>query len=119
MKRIIKENNNEIMARCNDPVELGEESLSVDEMQWMRNHQDEFFYSLGLLDTNERANYVPRLFVLGVDENGESKVFDLSQVDIQAATSSGSRCSGATSLPIPPGRTIRFSSWWGSRNPAV
>lgn len=86
MKRIIKENNNEIMARCNDPIELGEESLSVDEMQWMRNHQDEFFYGLGLLDTNERANYVPRLFVLGVDENGESKVFDLSQVDIQAGS---------------------------------
>ena len=83
MKRIIQDNNNEIMARCNDPVELGEESLSVDEMQWMRNHQDEFFYGLGLLDTNERANHVPRLFVLGADEKGQSKIFDLSQVDIK------------------------------------
>ena len=83
MKRIIQDNNNEIMARCNDPVELGEESLSVGEMKYLRDHQDEFFYGLGLLDGKERTNFVPRLFVLGADEKGQSKIFDLSQVDIK------------------------------------
>ena len=86
MRRIINEANNEIMARCNDPSELNEEKLTVDEMQYFRNHQDEFFYKLGLIDLNSKTNSVPRLFVLGADENGNAKVFDLSSVDIQAGS---------------------------------
>lgn len=86
MRRIINEANNEIMARCNDPSELNEEKLTVDEMQYFRNHQDEFFYKLGLIDPNSKTNSVPRLFVLGADENGNAKVFDLSAVDIKAGS---------------------------------
>lgn len=86
MRRIINEANNEIMARCNDPSELYEEKLTVDEMQYFRNHQDEFFYKLGLIDPNSKTNSVPRLFVLGADENGNAKVFDLSAVDIKAGS---------------------------------
>ncbi|MBR3395895.1 MAG: hypothetical protein IKG76_08960, partial [Firmicutes bacterium] len=86
MRRIINESNNEIMARCSDPSELNEEKLTVDEMQYFRNHQDEFFYKLGLIDPNSKTNSVPRLFVLGADENGNAKVFDLSSVDIQAGS---------------------------------
>ena len=86
MKRIINNDNNEIMARCNEPSELGEVALSSDEMKWMRNNQDELFYRMGLLDPNSKTSAIPRLFILGADEKGESKVFDLSAVDIKAGS---------------------------------
>ena len=86
MKRHIKKENSEILARCNDPKELGEEALTPEELGWCRQHQDELFGSLGLKDPNSRSAGLPRIFVLGYDEQGEPKVHDLSSVDIRAGS---------------------------------
>ena len=64
MKRHIKKENSEILARCNDPRELGEEALTPEELGWCRQHQDELFGSLGLKDPNSRSAGLPRVFVL-------------------------------------------------------